>query len=176
MKNNFFKNIVQWESTLNKYSGKVPVFYYNTSSMTAIFTAVTKKVKKYLPHPKMQPLEIFPGKCLVAFMAFEYRETDIGPYNEFSISIPITFGNKPSMPAINVFKNKITKCFTAYIWHLPVTTEIALVGGVEVLGYPKIVADINFKKNLKWLQCTLSQNGKSIIKFKGKILPTALGK
>lgn len=31
---------------------------------------------------------------MVAFTAFDYRDCDIGPYNEFSIAFLITFCNK----------------------------------------------------------------------------------
>lgn len=175
MENNFFEGTAQWDVIIKNYPMKVPMFFYDNTSMTAIFTASTKKIKKYLPHPEMKPLELFPGKCLVAFMAFEYRKTDINPYNEFSISIPISFGRNP-VPGFSLLSSMIKKCFTAYIWHLPVTTEIARVGGVDVLGYPKIVAGIDFKKSSERLECTLSENGKMLVNMKGKVLPTGRGK
>lgn len=173
--NSFFKSVAQWDIALKNYPMKIPVFYYDNTSMTAIFTASTQKIKKYLPHHAMKPLELFPGKCLVAFMAFEYRKTDINPYNEFSISIPISFGKTP-VPGFSLLSSMLKKCFTAYIWHLPVTTDIALIGGVEVLGYPKIVADIVFTKEADRLECALSEKGKPIVTMKGKILKTSRGK
>ncbi|MBW1643478.1 MAG: hypothetical protein JRJ76_11620, partial [Deltaproteobacteria bacterium] len=97
MDHDFFKGIKQWDIQLGDMKGVLPVFYYDTTSMTAIYTASTKKVKQLLPSPKMNPIEIFPGKCLAAFTAFEYRKTDIDPYNEFSIAFPVTF-NKPQIP------------------------------------------------------------------------------
>jgi len=51
----------------------------------AVYTASTRRVRRLLPHPAMNPIEMFPGRCMVAFTAYEYRKTDIGPYNEFSI-------------------------------------------------------------------------------------------
>ena len=175
MSGDFFNGIAQWDVTIKNYSMKIPVFFYDNTSMTAIYTASTKKVLKFLPHPQMKPLELFPGKCLVAFMAFEYRKTDIAPYNEFSISIPIAFGNKP-VPGFSLLSSLMKRCFTAYIWHLPVTTEIARVGGVDVLGYPKIVADISFKNDAGWRECVLSQNKKMIVMMKVRELQTARGK
>ncbi len=171
----FFSGIAQWDVIIKNYPMKIPMFFYDNSSMTAIYTASTKKILKFLPHPQMKPLELFPGKCLVAFMAFEYRKTDIAPYNEFSISIPIAFWRNP-VPGLSLLSSLIKRCFTAYIWHLPVTTEIARVGGVDVLGYPKIVADIDFKNDAGWRECVLSQNGKMIVTLKVKELQTARGK
>ena len=64
---------------------KQPVFYYDNTSLTAVYTASTRRVRRLLPHPAMNPIEMFPGRCMVAFTAYEYRKTDIGPYNEFSM-------------------------------------------------------------------------------------------
>ena len=86
MNNDFFKGIKQWEINMQDMQFKMPIFYYDTTTITAIYTASTGKVKALLPLPQMNPIELLPGKCLVAFTAFEYRKTDIDSYNEFAIS------------------------------------------------------------------------------------------
>jgi len=177
MNTKFFEGIVQHEfnSPDGKFKGKIPVFYYDNTSMTAIYTASTSKVRRFLPHHKMRPVEVFPGRCLIGFSAFEYRKTDIDPYNEFSISIIITF-EKTSIPGISILNQMLKRTFTAYIWHLPVTTEIARYGGVELYGYPKFIADIKFKNHPDALECTLSEKGKHILTLKGKKLSVKQGK
>ena len=92
----FFKGVIQWDMMTKDMSleGKLPVFYYDNTSMTAIYTASTEKVRRLLPLTDMHPVEAMSGRALVAFTAFEYRKTDIDPYNEFSISFPITFRKK----------------------------------------------------------------------------------
>jgi hypothetical protein len=155
--------------------GKLPVFYYDNTSMTAIYTASTDKVRRLLPLPDMHPVEIMGGRALVAFTAFEYRKTDIDPYNEFSISFPITF-RKKSIPGITVLGMMVKRYFTAYVWQLPVTTERARRGGVEMYGYPKFLADITFTKENVILGCTLSEGGKNILTLKGQTLKTSVEK
>lgn len=130
------------------YVFKVPSFCYGNLSMNAVFTASTNKVRSYVPHPDMHPVEIFPGRCLLSFTAFEYRKTDLDPYNEFSL----------------------------YVWHLPVTTETARVGGVEFFGYLKFIADIEFTRSGDKLRCDLSEKGSRILSMEGKMLPTEPGK
>ena len=176
MKGDLFKGIVQWDMQDAKgYKGKLPVFYYENTSMTVILTASTEKVMKYIPHPYMHPVEVFPGRCLVGFSMFEYRKTDIEPYNEFSISIIISFGKRP-VPGITILSNMINRCFHAYVWHLPVTTERARYGGVELYGYPKFIADIAFKREKDHLECTLSEKGSMILTIRGKKQSTSQGK
>lgn len=175
MSKEFFEGVKQWDVEFEGYKGKVPVYYYDNTSMTAIYTASAGKVKNLLPHPGMRPIELYPGRCLVAFTAFEYRKTDIDPYNEFSIAFLITF-KKPQIPGVTATWQMVRRCFTAYVWQLPVTTEIARVGGVEMYGYPKFIADIDFQKEKGWVECALSEGGKNILTLKGRNLPTKKGK
>ncbi len=169
----FFKGVVQWEMKMldGSLEGKLPVFYYDNTVMTAIYTASTDKIKSLLPRSDMSPVEVWKGRSLVAFTAFEYRKTDIDPYNEFSISFPITF-RKPSIPVLSILGMMIRRYFTAYVWQLPVTTERARKGGVDMYGYPKFLADITFKQEGGMLACDLTEGVKNILTFKGKTLKT----
>ena len=173
----FFKGVIQWEMMTKDLSleGKLPVFYYDNTSMTAIYTASTEKVRRLLPLPDMHPVEAWLGRALVAFTAFEYRKTDIDPYNEFSISFPITF-RKKAIPGITVLGMMARRYFTAYVWQLPVTTERARKGGVEMYGYPKFLADIIFSRENDALTCTLSEGGKNILTLKGQKLRISVEK
>lgn len=173
----FFKGVLQWEMTMKDLSleGKLPVFYYDNTAMTAIYTASTGKVKSLLPVSDMHPVEAWPGRALVAFTAFEYRKTDIDPYNEFSISFLIAF-RKKVLPAITVMSMMARRSFAAYVWQLPVTTERARKGGVDMYGYPKFIADIVFSHENDRLVCTLSEGGKNILVLKGQKLKTAAEK
>lgn len=171
MTTDFFKGIKQWEVERDGWKGKVPVFYYDTTSMTAIYTVSTAKMKPLLPHPEMCPIELMPGRALIAFTAFEYRKTDIDPYNEFAISFPITYARKP-IPFVTAGLQMARRCISAYVWQLPVTTEIARQGGVDMYGYPKFIADIEFQKDSDALTCDLSEKGQKILSLKGSVLPT----
>ncbi len=173
-KGDLFKGVMQWEMMTKDLSleGRMPTFYYDNTAMTATYTASTDKVRKLLPLPIMHPVEAWPGRALVAFTAFEYRKTDIDPYNEFSISFPITY-EKTSLPSITMMAMMAKRYFTAYVWQLPVTTERARRGGVDMFGYPKFLADISFSREKDALVCTLSEGGKNILVLQGQKLQTA---
>ncbi len=172
MASEFFRNVMQWDLEWAGRKAKLPVFYYDNTSMSAIFTANTAKVRALLPRPEMHPIELLPGKCLVAFTAFEYRQSDIDAYNEFSIAFLITYG-LPQVPGVTALWQMLRRRFSVYVWKLPVTTEIARYGGVEMYGYPKFIADIVFERGADALTCELSAEGKRILTLKGKVLPTA---
>jgi hypothetical protein len=175
MKGDIFKGVKQWDTEIDGARAKRPLFFYDSFSMQAIYTASTKKVLKYIPHPDMHPIELVPGRCLVVFTAFEYRESDIGPYNEFSIAIVIKWGGKV-IPALTMLKQMMSGNLSGYVWHLPVTTEIARHGGVVAYGLPKFRSDIDFKNNGQFIECELSEGKNKILNFRGKILKTSKGK
>ena len=56
----------------------------------------------------------------LAVTALEFRESDIGPYNEVAISVPFTL-DKPSPHFTGVFREP-SKEPKLFIRHLPVTT------------------------------------------------------
>jgi len=131
MSNNFFDCWIRWNFERKDTQRKLPYFYSDNTSLVAIFLASRSKIKQLLPHPKMRLVEIVPGRCMVAFAAFEYRKTDFEPYNEVSISFLITFG-QPSIPGITAIKMMLSRATSSYVWQLPVTTEHARSGGSDV--------------------------------------------
>ncbi|RJQ75043.1 MAG: hypothetical protein C4519_16280 [Desulfobacteraceae bacterium] len=171
MKDEFFKGVKQWEFNLRGMQGMLPTFYYDTTSLTAVYTASTRQVKQRLPLALMNPIELLPGRCLVAFTAFEYRRTDIDPYNEFSIAFLTTFRRR-QIPLVTAAVQLLARKLSAFVWKLPVTTEIARTGGVEMFGYPKFIADIDFHREEDQIICRLAEKQQAILTLKGKILPT----
>jgi hypothetical protein len=175
MAGDIFEGIKQWEYEREGTKFLLPGFYRENASVTAVYTAASKAVKALLPHADMTSVELSPGRCMVAFTAFEYKDSDIGPYNEFSIAFLITF-RKRQIPLFTAMRRMMSGEMSAYVWQLPVTTELARRGGVDQYGYPKFLADITFKKGAKTISCTVAEGDAEILTLEGKILPTARGR
>ena len=175
MKVDFFKEVKQWDMEIDGSRAMRPVFYYNSFSMTAMYTASTKQILKYLPHPDMHPVEMLPGRSLVGFTAFEYRKSDLGKYNEFSIAFLIKWGGK-GIPGFTMLNQMMSGNFSVYVRYLPVTNEEARYGGVALYGLPKFLADVNFNKNDSSVTCEVSEGKNKILSFTGSILKTSEGK
>lgn len=167
----FFKGVFQIESDFDGTKIKFPVFYYDASSMTAIFYARASKLREILPKKEYHPLTIFPGVGMVAITVFAYRDTDINPYNELSISIPLSYRRHSLIPVKGIISQFRRREFHVYIHHLPVTTQIALDGGVIVYNYPKFLARIEFEKGDEKIQALLEEKGELILKLRGKKIP-----
>lgn len=175
MAGDIFEGIKQWEYERDGTKFLLPGFYRENASITAVYTAASKAVRELLPHPDMTPVELSPGRCMLAFTAFEYKDSDIGSYNEFSIAFLITF-RKRQIPLFTAMRQMMSGEMSAYVWQLPVTTELARRGGVDQYGYPKFLADITFAEHDQTISCTVTEGGAEILTLEGKILPTARGK
>jgi hypothetical protein len=82
---------------------------------------------------------------------------------------------KKGIPGLSILSQMRKKCYSAFVWHLPVTTEIARWGGVELYNYPKFIAGINFTRTTDSIICDLSEKGEHILTLKGPLLKTAPG-
>lgn len=171
--NAFFEGVGQSPVPHPKYRVCRPVFYNEMSALQAVFLAPVKRVRKLLPSPEMHAIRVTPWHALAAITAFEYRQTDIGPYNELSISFPVSIGQRA--PVLLGMLGQLAHGFTAYIHHLPVTTEIALDLGIEVANYPKFLATIEFRRDGGWVHCRLAEDGREILRFSGRELPLKPG-
>jgi len=155
---------IQWD---NRPIG-IPVFYNDTLILEALFLASLKDVRKTLPSARIHPLRVTPWHCIVALSAYQYRDSGIGPYNEVSISVPFIL-DRPSPVLMGVVRKPPEEPM-AYIWHLPVTSEIARTTGLKSANFPKFLSDINFHDDKDWISCMVVSNGKKLLTLKGRRL------
>ncbi len=116
--------------------------HYHDGSLVALFWRVDRGVAAAtLQDTPFEPMTFF-GQALALLVAFEYRDTTIGPYNEVGLAIWARLrGSKPS--ALKVLANpRLQPEQGVVILNLPVTTEAAWTAGREIWGYPKYVSPI----------------------------------
>jgi len=164
----FFESAPQRDVTVDalKANVKVPVFYEDTTSLNAVFTAATERVAELLPDPDLHPVELRRGRCLVSVTAFEYRRSGLGAYNEVAIAASVAFGRR-AVRLLDAVAAVVRHAFSLHVLQLPVTTELARVGGIELYGYPKFLADITFTRADGRLTCTLAESGARILALAG---------
>ena len=174
MENDFFAGVKITEYV--SPSGErveLPIRYLDLSALMGVFTASAEKLQALLPSKRLKPALLTPGRGVVSFAAFEYRELIDWPgYNEFGISIPVLYEPNVNIPALPLLGPQWFKTYGLYVRHLPVTTEQARDGGIEIWGFPKFVAEITFEDTGESLRCQLRAEGQDIIALEGKKLPT----
>lgn len=127
-----------------------------------------ESLRSILPSKRLKPYRITPSQGVLTITAYEYRESDIDPYNEVSISVPVTMD--VNTPLFTGSLRKLPKVPLVYIHRLPVTTEIAREVGADFAGYPKFIADIEYTENERWLTCELKAGDHHILTLTGRKL------
>jgi len=167
----FFKDTPRKTLDMEGEPIEFPVLYYDFRMISGTFTVKTNKLKKLLPHPNFKPIEILPGTGMIIIVAFEYRDTSIGPYNEIALSLPVKFPPRFVFSGFSAISMMRKNCFSVYIHHLPVTTEIARKGGVHFYNYPKFLSEITFQDQDDKLEVTLREEDELILKMNAEKLP-----
>ncbi|MHB9031718.1 MAG: acetoacetate decarboxylase family protein, partial [Anaerolineae bacterium] len=157
----FFDGVPQVQYSWRDTLVNSPVFYQDARMLIAAFLAPHEKVNHLLPTKRLVPLRVTPWHTLVFIAAYEYRASDIGPYNEVGISVPVTL-ERPS-PVFTGLLWPLPAELNTYLLHLPVTSEIACALGVETAAYPKFLADIIITEEGDRVSCRLSEAGQHIL-------------
>ncbi|MGB3906475.1 MAG: acetoacetate decarboxylase family protein [Anaerolineae bacterium] len=152
---------------------ELPIRYLDWSAIVSGFTASADKLQELLPSKRLKPAVLTPGRGVISFGAFEYRElVDYPAYNEFGISIPVLYEPTVNIPGLPLLAPQWFKTYGLYVHYLPVTTEVARDGGIEIWGYPKFLAEIAFEETEESLRCRLRAEGKDIMVLEVEKLAT----
>ena len=152
-----------------------PNFYYKNNRITAVFTADLDKLKELIPADvleKVQPLQVWPGKGLVAFTAYTYEYCDNDSYNEIALSIVTNKPGSSNLGPLSLIGQSMSRDFWGYVLKLPVNTELARVRGVVGYNLPKWLTGINRRDTEKSVTFEIvdSETGRVDVVFEGEKL------
>ncbi|MTW09398.1 acetoacetate decarboxylase (ADC) [Pseudoduganella eburnea] len=142
---------LSWFKTLKKekldigFESWSPNFYYKNSRITAVFTADLARLNELMPEKVLeavQPLQVWPGRGLVALTAYTYEYCDNDSYNEVALSVITTKPGATSFGPFTLIWQSMSKDFWGYVLKLPVNTELARVRGVVGYNLPKWLTSI----------------------------------
>ncbi|WP_236187384.1 acetoacetate decarboxylase (ADC) [Pseudomonas protegens] len=152
-----------------------PNFYYQNSRVTAVYTADLDALRALMPPEilaTVRPLQIWPGRGLIAFTAYTYEHCDNDAYNEVAVSIITNKPGKANLGPFTLIGQSMSGDFWGYVLKLPVNTELARVRGVVGYNLPKWLTGIDRKEDAQSVvyNITDSQTGKVDVSFKAKKL------
>ena len=169
----YFDGVGQHEIVLDAGPCRLPAFGYDFGWIAADFPARYRALRKLLPDPRFVPARLAPGVGVVHVFCIEYRDTDVGPYNEVGIAIVLNHPSyRANLPARALIAVQRTGQSHAFVTHLPVTTEISREAGADLWGYPKFLAEIDFADEGPRRVCHVSKSGEHILTLSGERLQT----
>jgi len=152
-----------------------PNFYYENNRMTAVYTADIDRLRELMPAEvleEIQPLQVWPGRGLVAFTAYTYEYCDNDSYNEIALSIVTNKPGGSNLGPVTLVGQAMSKDFWGYVLKLPVDTELARVRGVVGYNLPKWLTGINRHGDESTVSYEIIDNdtGKVDVVFEGQKL------
>ncbi len=168
----FFDGVRQVELSLRGEQHKLPAFYYDSSSMMALFPARLAALRAMMPDPQYVPARLAPGVGVMAIACFEHRDIDIGPYNNMAIAIPLNVpSTEANLSGRALGRSLRSRQFHSFIYSMPESSETAVVGGIEFFNFPKFLAEVKFHDAHDERMWTLAQGHEHILMLKGRRIP-----
>src|ERR1051325_1912481 len=135
---------------------RLPVEVRDATNAYASFLVPSEAVRRLLP-PGLVTAEGFPGRSLCTIGAIEYRDNDLGQYNEVAIAFMVCRGSA------RAFFDLVRGNAAAYIHRLPVNASFTCAAGSTIWGYPKTVEDIQIADSDGWRTCALRSKGSHVL-------------
>ncbi|SEM16025.1 Acetoacetate decarboxylase (ADC) [Stigmatella aurantiaca] len=142
----------------------LPINSRESPALMAAFTIDASKAAALMPGNEVHPLRLWGNKGVLLVTVIDYRDTDIGPYIEFSVAIACTHGPKPARPLWPLLFQK-HHGLGQYVVDLPVSTEVSVKGGKGIWGMPKHQANLDFHISGQTVSSQYDKDGKLALRI-----------
>jgi hypothetical protein len=165
----FFQQVAQQDLPIRQYTGKSPMFFTGAHMLGAVFPIDAAAAQVAMPIAGYRPITPFPGKALLGVLAFDYADTDLGPYREVFVTIPIV-PLRTKAPSLRALLRQLTpRNPVGHTVLLPVDSEAALFGGLDYYNVPKVMSAIRFQEGKQESGCDVTGlDGKRIFAIQAK--------
>jgi hypothetical protein len=143
---------------------ELPINSRASPALMAAFTIDAREAAALMPGNEVHPLRLWGNKGVLFVTVIDYRDTDIGPYIEFSVAIACTHGAKPA-PAVLPLLFQKHYGVGQYVVDLPVSTEISVKGGKGIWGMPKHQANLDFRIGDQTVSSQYDKDGKLAVRI-----------
>jgi len=144
----------------------MPVEVRDASTATATFVVSATAARDLLPGPELVPVEIFPGRTLFSVAAIDYRDNDLGDYDEVSLALFVREARAPrGVPYVGTVLDFVRGRVATYIWKLPVNQSFTRDAGAGIWGFPKTVDVIDIDDTGGTRRARLVMDGRHVLTF-----------
>ncbi len=128
----------------------LPAVVRDASSGTVMYLVDRSAARAIVP-PEFEPDEVAPGQTQLCLVVVDYRDNDLGDYDEVGV---VFFVRPKGQPDAEV---------GSYIHHLPVNQSFTQQAGLEIWGFPKTVEKIDFETGADSATCRLEMDGQHVL-------------
>ncbi|WP_373096009.1 acetoacetate decarboxylase family protein [Zhongshania sp.] len=140
---------------INGHTVTLPVTVNNAAMLMNAFTVNAAKAQALIADSGFKVVELFPGKALMQLLAVDYRENDLGDYNEAAIVFPVTTpGESKPLPFFGALSRMMQGKLANFIYRMPVNQGFTTHAGRFIWGFPKWLShvEIDFGPKIAFAQ------------------------
>ncbi len=143
----------------------MPCVVRDACSATATWLVPSGAAQKLLPGPELEIAEVMPGRGLLSIACIDYRDNDLGDYNEVSIAFFVRErGAQGRLPYAGTALDMMRGRLPTHIVHLPVNQSFTCEAGRTIWGFPKTVDEIEFDTSGERALCTWNREGNNVLR------------
>jgi hypothetical protein len=144
----------------------MPCIVRDACSATATWLVSAGAAQALLPGPELEIAEVFPGRGLLSISCIDYRDNDLGDYNEVSIAFFVRRrGDAKGVPFMGAAVDMMRGLLPTHIVHLPVNQSFTCEAGRAIWGFPKTVDEIDFDASGDRARCIWNKDGQNVLKI-----------
>ncbi|MEZ5570908.1 MAG: acetoacetate decarboxylase family protein [Halioglobus sp.] len=154
-----------------------PVVVAEASMLMNAFLVDARVAQTMIQHTGFRVIELFPGKAILQLLFVDYRQNDLGDYNEGAIIFPVlTPGEHKPFPFFGALKRMATGRVGNFVYRMPVDQEFTTHAGRFIWGFPKWVARVDIEFGERQASGSFYDEGELVYGFTAKTGGTAAAK
>lgn len=144
----------------------MPCVVRDACAATATWMVSSQAAQALLPGPELQVAEIAPGRGLLSIACIEYRDNDLGDYNEVSVAMFVRKKGDPNpLSYVGSIVNMVRGLLPTHILHLPVDQSFTCDAGRVIWGFPKTLDDIELDTSGDRARCVWNKDEHTVLKL-----------
>jgi hypothetical protein len=145
---------------------EMPCHVRDACSASATWLVGIRAAEALLPGPELEIAEVMPGRGLLSIACIDYRDNDLGDYNEVSIALFVRRrGEKMGVPYFGAAARMMRGQLSTHIVHLPVNQSFTCEAGRAIWGFPKTVDEIEFDATGDRARCVWNKDGQNVLEI-----------
>ena len=143
----------------------LPCIVREAASGAATYLVDASAARRLLPGPELDVVELLPGRALLSLACIDYRDNDLGDYDEISIALFVRERSAPrGVPVVGAALDFLRGRLATFILRLPVNQSFTCEAGCGIWGFPKRVNQIEITHGARML-CTWHADGQRVFTF-----------
>ncbi|MDX1650573.1 MAG: acetoacetate decarboxylase family protein, partial [Myxococcota bacterium] len=146
----------------------LPVEVRDARAATAAFPVDAEAARRWLPDDTLDVVRVWPGRTLLGVGAIDYRDNDLGDYDEIAITLfvrPRAAGRSGVLAGLgDLLRGRVE----TYIHRLPVNQEFTCEAGRGIWGFPKTVDAIDLRQEDGRVVCDWAREGRPVLRFEAR--------